>query len=85
MGIKISKIIGCGLERIGELLYDFYLDACGTFHFLDSEEERVMLCQSSADTCRRVRGLGIACFRVRRALYRAFQQERVINVTGELI
>ena len=41
---QISKIIGCRLERIGELPYDFYFGACGTFQFHDSNEQRVMLC-----------------------------------------
>ena len=39
--LQISKIIGCGLKRIGDLNYDFYLGACGTYLF---PEERVMLC-----------------------------------------
>ena len=42
VSIKLSKIIDCGLERIGELPNDFYNGACGTFKF--SSEERVMFC-----------------------------------------
>ena len=46
--IKISKIIDCGLERIGDLPNEFVLGACGTFEFSPGEE-RVMLCFSSRD------------------------------------
>ena len=41
--IKISKIIDCGLERIGDLPNDFVHGACGTFEF-SAGVERVMLC-----------------------------------------
>ena len=42
---KVSKVIGCELKRIGDLSYEFYRGACGTFNF---PEERIMLCFSSA-------------------------------------
>ena len=42
VSIKLSKVIGCGLERIGELPNEFHRGACGTFKF--SSEERVMFC-----------------------------------------
>ena len=41
--IKISKIIDCGLKRIGELPHEFEFGACGTFEF-SSGDERVMFC-----------------------------------------
>ena len=41
--LKISKIIDCSLERIGELPNEFYNGACGTYKF-GSEDERVMFC-----------------------------------------
>ena len=41
--IKVSKVIGCGLKRIGDLSYDFYFGACGTFFF---PEERIFFCFS---------------------------------------
>ena len=40
--IKISKIVNCRLDRVGDLQNDFYLGACGTYDF--SGEQRVMLC-----------------------------------------
>ena len=43
--IKVSKVIGCELKRIGDLSYEFDRGACGTFKF---PEERVMLCFSEA-------------------------------------
>merc|ERR1711917_132856 len=39
--LQISKIIGCGLTRIGDLGYDFNAGACGTFLF---PEQRIILC-----------------------------------------
>ena len=42
--IKISKIVGCALQRVGELPYDFYFGACGTFQFTDASQERALLC-----------------------------------------
>lgn len=38
---KISKVIGCGLKRIGDLSEDFWNGACGTYNFPD---QRIMLC-----------------------------------------
>ena len=46
--INISKIIDCGLERIGDLPNEFVFGACGTFEF-PTGEERVMLCFSGVD------------------------------------
>ena len=40
---KISQIVGCRLERVGELPNKFAYGACGTFEF-SSGEERVMFC-----------------------------------------
>ena len=42
---KVSKVVDCGLKRIGDLNYDFYLGACETFRF---PEERILLCFSDA-------------------------------------
>ena len=42
--IKLSKIVGCALQRVGELPYDFYFGACGTFQFNDVSQERALLC-----------------------------------------
>ena len=42
---KVSKVVGCGLKRIGDLSYDFRLGACGTYRF---PEERILLCFSEA-------------------------------------
>ena len=44
--IKMSKIIGCTLERFGELPHEFEYGACGTFIF---EEETIMFCFGEAD------------------------------------
>ena len=41
--LKLSKVVGCGLKRIGDLSYEFYRGACGTFSF---PQERIMLCFS---------------------------------------
>ena len=41
--LKISKIIDCSLERIGELPNEFENGACGT-HKFGSGDERVMFC-----------------------------------------
>ena len=40
--LKISKIIDCGLKRVGDLPFEFRHGACGTFNVFS--EERVMLC-----------------------------------------
>ena len=50
--IKVSKVVGCGLKRIGDLTYDFYLGTCATYFFPD---ERILLCFSEAQksTCER--------------------------------
>ena len=42
--IKVSKVVGCELKRIGELSYEFYQGACGTYSL---PEERILLCFSS--------------------------------------
>ena len=39
---QISKIIDCGLKRVGDLPFEFRHGACGTFDIFS--EERVMLC-----------------------------------------
>lgn len=44
--IKVSKIVGCELKRIGDLNYDFYAGACGTYNFPD---ERILLCFSEGN------------------------------------
>ena len=44
---KISKIVDCTLERIGELPNAFYFGACGTFLF--DGDERVMFCFPESD------------------------------------
>ena len=41
----MSKVVGCTLERFGELPNEFHDGACGTFEF-SSGEERVMFCFS---------------------------------------
>ena len=41
---QISKIIGCGLKRIGDLAYEFFAGACGTFLF---PQQRIFLCFGS--------------------------------------
>lgn len=38
---QISKIVDCSLQRVGDLPYELYFPACGTFKF---PEERSMLC-----------------------------------------
>ena len=50
--LQVSKVIGCGLKRIGDLNYDFQYGACGTFSF---PQERIMLCfgYSSVRKCER--------------------------------
>ena len=42
---QVSKVMGCGLQRIGDLSYDFYQGACGTYHMPD---ERILLCFSES-------------------------------------
>ena len=37
--------MGCELKRVGDLNYEFYFGACGTFMFPD---ERILLCFSEA-------------------------------------
>ena len=44
---QISQIVGCTLERFGELPNEFDYGACGTFEF-SSGEERVMFCFPSS-------------------------------------
>ena len=39
---KVSKVIGCKLERIMDLEFDFDSGACGTYNI--QNEEKVMLC-----------------------------------------
>ena len=39
--LKVSKVIGCGLQRIGDLNYDFYFGTCATYNF---PTERILLC-----------------------------------------
>ena len=53
LSLEVSKIVGCELKRIGDLNYDFYWGACGTYKF---PEERVMLCFSyySKSKCERL-------------------------------
>ena len=41
---QISKIVGCELKRIGNLSYEFYEGACGTYNY---PEERILLCFSN--------------------------------------
>ena len=38
---QVSKIIDCSLNRVGDLPYELYYPACGTFKF---PEERSMIC-----------------------------------------
>lgn len=51
--IKVSKVIDCELTRIGDLSFEFYWGACGTFKF---PEERIMLCFAATgrNTCERL-------------------------------
>ena len=42
---QISKIEGCKLNRIGDLAYEMFRPACGTFEF---PEERIMYCFGEA-------------------------------------
>ena len=44
----MSKVVGCSLERFGELPNEFKDGACGTFQF-SSEEQRVMFCFPESD------------------------------------
>jgi len=39
--LQVSKVVGCGLKRIGDLNYDFSVGACGTYLF---PQERILLC-----------------------------------------
>ena len=50
--IQVSKVTDCELKRIGDLSFEFYWGACGTFKF---PEERVMLCfaVTGKTTCER--------------------------------
>ena len=43
--IQVSKIVGCELQRIGDLNYEFVMGACGTYNF---PQERILLCFSFA-------------------------------------
>ena len=45
--LKVSKVIGCGLQRIGDLSYDFYVGTCATYNF---PAERILLCFAEAYT-----------------------------------
>ena len=47
--LQISKIIGCGLKRIGDLNNEFEFGACGTFLF---PGEKIMLCFGISDKTR---------------------------------
>lgn len=38
---QISKVVDCSLKRVGDLPYELYFPACGTFDF---PEERSMMC-----------------------------------------
>ena len=38
---QVSKIMDCSLKRVGDLPYELYYPACGTFRF---PEERSMIC-----------------------------------------
>ena len=50
--LKISKITGCELQRIGDLNFDLRTGTCVNFH---APEEKIFLCfaQDYADQCRR--------------------------------
>ena len=50
--LKMSKVIGCELTRIGDLGFEFDGGACGTFKF---PEERIMLCFAYSGTRKCVR------------------------------
>ena len=43
---KLSKVVGCALKRIGDLSFEFYRGACGTFMF---PQERILLCFAGSD------------------------------------
>ena len=45
--LQVSKVISCGLKRIGDLTYEFYAGACGTFLF---PQERILLCFGKTNT-----------------------------------
>ena len=45
--LQVSKVIGCGLQRIGDLSYDFYVGTCATYNF---PAERILLCFAEAYT-----------------------------------
>ena len=45
--LQVSKVIDCGLKRIGDLNYDFYWGTCATYSF---PQERIMLCFSNSFT-----------------------------------
>ena len=38
---KVSKVIGCGLKRIGDLSNEFWYGTCATYLF---PQERILLC-----------------------------------------
>ena len=42
---QVSKVMDCGLRRIGDLSYDFRQGACGTYYMPD---ERILLCFSES-------------------------------------
>ena len=44
--LKVSKVIGCGLKRIGDLSYNFYHGTCATYNF---PMERILLCFSASN------------------------------------
>ena len=50
--LKVSKVIGCGLQRIGDLSYDFQYGTCATYNF---PTERILLCfaYDRLQTCER--------------------------------
>ena len=44
--LKVSKVIGCGLKRIGDLSYSFTFGTCATYNF---PTERILLCFSDSN------------------------------------
>ena len=45
--LEVSKVNGCGLQRIGDLNYDFDYGTCATYNF---PAERILLCFAEAYT-----------------------------------
>ena len=48
LNIQYSKIVGCGLQRQGNLPFDFAYGSCGDYTL--NGEDLVLLCFSSSDT-----------------------------------